>query len=270
MVMKRFILIFFISTQTSFLFAAMDEQERTPLHVAAFYNKVEELKALLQANDCEIDAQDIFGYSALHWAAREGHVESVQVLLKAKANRNLKTFSEDTPLSLAEEFGRLEVVCLLLGIKCPYFISSAYLFGFAAEMVYQYLYPRFLIEAVPFAVANMQEERGDYVTRLIFWTWVINVTSYFAKCLPELLSIEYFTWIKYNPFFFVSEIPNCAIDFVKSLLFKRVESRLQFEIGRRDWTWTLKMVNLIGYTANLFQILREVINNIEQEMALNT
>ena len=62
---------------------------------------------LLVAEGAEVDLQNSFGYSALHWAACEGHVAEARALLAAGANVDVdsEVIMEDiergTPLRLA-------------------------------------------------------------------------------------------------------------------------------------------------------------------------
>ena len=76
---------------------------------------------LLVAEGAEVDLQNSFGYSALHWAACEGHVAEARALLAAGANVDVdsEVIMEDiergTPLRLAAGHGSVEMVRLLLG-----------------------------------------------------------------------------------------------------------------------------------------------------------
>ncbi|TGO28133.1 hypothetical protein BPAE_0032g00760 [Botrytis paeoniae] len=98
-----------------------DYEEQTPLHCASGYGdlttferliKVEELKA-------QVAAQDIYGQTALHNAARRGHTEIVRILLQhmdltaVLSSNNRK----QTALHLAAGCGSVEVINLLLGFS---------------------------------------------------------------------------------------------------------------------------------------------------------
>ena len=65
-----------------------DKEQRTALINSAFYNNVNLLEWLLD-NGADINMQDAIGFSALHFACQEGHLESVIILLKRKSNINL-------------------------------------------------------------------------------------------------------------------------------------------------------------------------------------
>ncbi len=57
---------------------------RTPLVIAAYYNKIESVKLLLSTPGVDVNASSDFGATALHFAAHRGHVEVVKLLLAAK------------------------------------------------------------------------------------------------------------------------------------------------------------------------------------------
>jgi len=54
------------------------------------------------------------GYAPLHWAADQGHVEIVNILLKFGADVDIKTNDNETPLHFAAWMGRPKVVKILL------------------------------------------------------------------------------------------------------------------------------------------------------------
>jgi len=61
---------------------------RTPLVIAAYYNKVEAVKLLCSTPGVDVNASSDFGATALHFAAHRGHLEVVQVLLAKGAKVN--------------------------------------------------------------------------------------------------------------------------------------------------------------------------------------
>ncbi len=62
----------------------------------------------------DINRQDWYGMTALHWAAAQGHAEIVKLLLDYGANINLRNREGNTPLHLAARNGNLSTVKLLL------------------------------------------------------------------------------------------------------------------------------------------------------------
>ena len=82
---------------------------RTPLVIAAYYNKLESVKMLLSTSGVDINASSDFGASALHFAAHRGHVQVVQLLLSKGAKVNaLATggkWTGKTPLDVVSGMG---------------------------------------------------------------------------------------------------------------------------------------------------------------------
>ena len=84
------------------------------LPTAARNNLIREVCALLQDERTNIDAATTDGFTALHWAARNGHQEVVSILLAHKANPIITTPEGETAMQLAQEKNRNAVVSLLL------------------------------------------------------------------------------------------------------------------------------------------------------------
>ncbi|MFC2720545.1 MAG: ankyrin repeat domain-containing protein, partial [Bacteroidota bacterium] len=57
-----------------------DPEGRTALINAAFYNNIDLLEWLIN-QEADINAKDYIGYTALHFACQEGHIDSVKLLL---------------------------------------------------------------------------------------------------------------------------------------------------------------------------------------------
>lgn len=82
---------------------------RTPLVIAAYYNKIDSAKLLLSTPGVDVNASSDFGASALHFAAFRGHLEMVQLLLAKGAKVNaLATggkWTGKTPLDVVTGMG---------------------------------------------------------------------------------------------------------------------------------------------------------------------
>jgi 26S proteasome non-ATPase regulatory subunit 10 len=82
---------------------------RTPLVIAAYYNKLEAVKLLCSTSGVDVNASSDFGATALHFAAHRGHLEVVQVLLSKGAKVNaLATggkWTGKTPLDVVTGMG---------------------------------------------------------------------------------------------------------------------------------------------------------------------
>ncbi|KAH0562831.1 hypothetical protein GP486_002538 [Trichoglossum hirsutum] len=92
-------------------------KQMTGLHLAAYFGLRKAVVALLKSGHHHPNAKDAFNQTPLLWAARNGHLEVVKLLLdKGGVDLDSKdTRYGRTPLSWAAEDGHGEVVKLLLG-----------------------------------------------------------------------------------------------------------------------------------------------------------
>ena len=79
---------------------ARDNDNYTPLHKAAYEHK--EILKLLIDNGADIKAKSRNGYTPLHNASLRGHNDNVELLIANGANLNAKTDDGATPLDCAE------------------------------------------------------------------------------------------------------------------------------------------------------------------------
>ena len=63
--------------------------------------------------EMEIDEQDDYGYTALHYCALLGHFKCASLLVQQEANVNLKDDNQKTPLDLAALSGNKDMISLL-------------------------------------------------------------------------------------------------------------------------------------------------------------
>ncbi|MDE3059913.1 MAG: ankyrin repeat domain-containing protein [Pseudomonadota bacterium] len=83
-----------------------------PLINIARFGSVEQLEKALEG--VSVNARDGHGHTALHYAAREGKTELVDLLLRRGADPNIKNVFSDTPLHEAATSGKPAVVRRLL------------------------------------------------------------------------------------------------------------------------------------------------------------
>lgn len=88
----------------------VDSAGETPLHGAAAWGRANMVHLLLSAGaNCNIQALNTNNMIPLHWAAR-ANLETVKVLLKAGADRNLKDALGNTPYDIAKKFRKAKIM----------------------------------------------------------------------------------------------------------------------------------------------------------------
>ncbi|NUS05891.1 MAG: ankyrin repeat domain-containing protein, partial [Nonomuraea sp.] len=85
------------------------EEAGLPLCAAAAWDRVEVAEALLAAG-AEVNGREAGGWTALQWAAANGHAAVAGVLIEAGAEADTANDDGDTPLTLAARRGALGVV----------------------------------------------------------------------------------------------------------------------------------------------------------------
>jgi ankyrin repeat protein len=68
---------------------AGDSEKDTPLHLAAYHNKIEVVKVLLAQRNVDVNARNVVGQTPLILAAKAGHLEVVRLLLVASADTRI-------------------------------------------------------------------------------------------------------------------------------------------------------------------------------------
>ncbi|WP_245642510.1 ankyrin repeat domain-containing protein [Nonomuraea candida] len=89
------------------------EEEGLPLCAAAAWDRTEVAEALLAAG-AEVDGRESGGWTALLWAAANGHAAVARLLIEAGADVDTTNDDGDTALTLAARRGALGVVQALL------------------------------------------------------------------------------------------------------------------------------------------------------------
>jgi outer membrane protein assembly factor BamB len=86
----------------------------TELMTAAYKGDAEAIESLL-AKGAQVNQKTHYGATALWFAAYKGHVEAAKVLLDHRADPNVRdTVWGETPLSMAVEFGKVDLIKALL------------------------------------------------------------------------------------------------------------------------------------------------------------
>lgn len=94
---------------------ARDIENLTPLHIAVGNRNVEVAKVLISARS-DVNAQDKNGMTPLHWAAHEGELEAAKFLVFARADVNAETKKGNSPRTLAEKKGHADVARYLKSV----------------------------------------------------------------------------------------------------------------------------------------------------------
>lgn len=90
-------------------------EEIDGIHLASYFG-LDDTVYHLVARGCDINSPDSLGKSPLSWAACEGHVSLVQLLLELGASRDSMDTNWHTPLSWAAKTGHHDVVELLVNL----------------------------------------------------------------------------------------------------------------------------------------------------------
>jgi hypothetical protein len=86
---------------------------RSALHKAAFWGHNDMMQFLVHEAKLKLDVQDNYGDTALHDAAKFGHPTVAKILIEAGADTRIRNKEGKTPLDLATEHSKPEVLALL-------------------------------------------------------------------------------------------------------------------------------------------------------------
>ncbi|GAB1312077.1 Hsp90 cochaperone [Madurella fahalii] len=103
-----------ILTKHGALISKRDPYEKTVLHYAAEYGRVELVKWLLAKDKSLVNAADARKYTPLHLACQSSHHRVVDALIEAKANVAAETSGKWGPIHFAAQNGNSEIVSSLL------------------------------------------------------------------------------------------------------------------------------------------------------------
>ena len=103
-----------------------DSSLRNALHFAAQFSRGSEICRTLLAAGIDIEAQDIWGTTALGFCASENKVSEITLLLDLGAQINAADAEGDTPLLEAVRFSQNDSLSLLLKRGADYTLSNVY------------------------------------------------------------------------------------------------------------------------------------------------
>mmetsp|Transcript_26510 Transcript_26510/g.76520 ORF Transcript_26510/g.76520 Transcript_26510/m.76520 type:complete len:667 (-) Transcript_26510:242-2242(-) len=93
-----------------------------PIHIATKHSSVDALRAFLRCSNCDADARDVQGQTALTLAVAECQVDAVRCFAETVSSLGFELLdTEDvtgmTPLYLASKLGYVDIVCILAQIS---------------------------------------------------------------------------------------------------------------------------------------------------------
>lgn len=110
----------------SFVVASMPAQRQDTIWMHARYGRIDALRKMLDADPKLLDRKDGDERTPLHLAARWGRLDIVKLLLARGAAPDEKAYNRFTPLHMAIMFGRREILELLLEQKVDVNAKTAF------------------------------------------------------------------------------------------------------------------------------------------------
>jgi len=95
-------------------FALELTSRRSALHKAAFWGHILTINFLIHDVHMNVDQQDFNGDTAMHDAARFGHVDVVEALLKGGANPSIRNLKDENVIELALKQDKYDVAQVVL------------------------------------------------------------------------------------------------------------------------------------------------------------
>ncbi len=108
-----------ISAGDKLILNIRNANSHTPLHIAAIRGNAQIADLLLDAG-CDSNPQSSMArrqWRPIHYAAQHGHLEIIEMLIAVGVEKEVKTFFHLTPLMIAAEFGRVEVLQYFIKMK---------------------------------------------------------------------------------------------------------------------------------------------------------
>lgn len=170
---------------------------RTGLHMLCIEGNVAGIKLLLQNPNVDVNARRIDHAHPIHFAAEYGHLQIVELLIKAKALVNVKTIEKVTPLHYAAFRGHFDIVKLLVenGAQINCMSENAQYLNYLSVSPLQCAALKDHLNIVKYLVfkgADISVQISSYASELAALYGHTNIVSYFlqkgARFTKSLLS----------------------------------------------------------------------------------
>ncbi len=217
---------------------AQDQDGKTPLHKAVWGGPKPNIVNLLLANGAQPNAQNNFGYTPLHWAAKHGHTKSAQLLLKKVPSMDVMNHNGHHPFDLAIRFNQDDFIHCFLGTQTRLQVGTP---------------PSTDIEGF-YSKRLLQAKKQDLVEEQILY-------------LQKLSAL----YIEKENFLVGAKILNCVLALVdqKNRLFKgyllnRLEEIEKLFLKKQGIQTTLS-ISIIGERRNRLEKIREAASESHQQ-----
>ncbi|XP_048251512.1 integrin-linked protein kinase-like [Haliotis rufescens] len=97
--------------------ASTDPQADSDLRDASIWGNVAAVKRILAAGRADVNSKDLNGWTPVLWAARKGHREVVELLVRKGADVSVLTFNDDNILHVACIGSDVETVKYVLSLN---------------------------------------------------------------------------------------------------------------------------------------------------------
>jgi ankyrin repeat protein len=95
-----------------------NEASQTGLMIACAHNKTSETLKVILDQHPSLETEDTLGWTAIHYAAKNGNLECLKLLIEHKANIDATTYKNETALFLATKYSQLKIVQFLAKHAC--------------------------------------------------------------------------------------------------------------------------------------------------------
>ena len=102
-------------SKAKLLIKIQDSDGKIPLHSALWGDSKQDVVQLLLDQGSDPNAINSFSYTPLHWACKNGHTQSFNLLIKRGARLDIVNANHDLPLDLAIRWGKDDIFHLLMG-----------------------------------------------------------------------------------------------------------------------------------------------------------